>query len=144
MDFQEKAAELNRMHLVYAKELNALAEQVSAQGETGVLLSLSEHESPMFAGEFIEILGLTTGRIANILKRLEQKKLIRREFLAEDKRRVIVSLTPKGWEIARQKSGQMAAFHKKLLEYLGEEDAAAAVRIFEELMRCLKSQRKNF
>ena len=140
MDYREKAEKLNRMYLTYSKELYCLEEQISTQGETGVLLSLSEHEVPMFAGEFITALGLTTGRIANILKKLEQKKLIRREFLAEDKRRVVVSLTEKGKTVSRQRYEQMVSEQQKLLEHLGEEDSESLIRIFGDLMEFVKKE----
>ena len=50
----------------------------------------------MTVGQLCEILGLDTGTVSPLVKRLERKMLIERTRLPSDERRVLITLTPKG------------------------------------------------
>ena len=98
-----------------------------------MLISLYFLDHPVFAGEFIEKLGLTTGRIANILKKLEEKDLIVRTADKEDRRRVHVALTEAGRSRAGRKYADMVRVHQTLIERLGPEDTWELARILDRL-----------
>ena len=104
------------------------------KGEAGVLLCLHQQGDSMLSGELMERMGLTTGRIANILKQMEQKGLIARCHDSGDRRRVYVSLTELGASCAEERLRQMNEAHVRILQNLGEEDAKELVRLME---RCL-------
>ena len=143
MDHQELAERLCRMHVEHMREISRLAQTAIAQGEDAVLISLYDIERPVFAGEFIEKLGLTTGRIANILKKLEEKGLVSRVSDREDRRRVRVSLTEAGRRHAEQKFQAMVRIERALLDQLGPADAEELARIIDRLAaasEALKSQ----
>ena len=91
------------MHLEYMRVLDDIVERSATRGESGVLLYLYHVDRPMYPGELTEKLGLTTGRIANILKELERERLILRTPDVLDKRRVRVALTPEGEALARRR-----------------------------------------
>lgn len=44
----------------------------------------------MTAGEFSALTGLTTGAVTGLIDRLEKKKLVKRKFDKEDRRKVII------------------------------------------------------
>lgn len=67
-----------------------------------LLLSLEE---PLTAGELSEASGLTTGGTSGVLDRLERSGLIARQSDPDDRRRVVVRLTPD----ARDRLGGLAA-----------------------------------
>ena len=87
------------MHEEYFRESFQLGARFSTPGEDGILLCLLANDQEMLPGELLEKTGLTTGRIANILKALEKKDLISRLRDGGDKRKVHVRLTEKGWSL---------------------------------------------
>ena len=113
------------------EELCLLGETFMIRGEDAVLICLSRSEEPMLSGLLVEATGLTTGRIANILKSLERKGLVSRMPDQEDRRRVLVSLTEQGQsavgELYRSGTQRLA----RLMDYLGEEDGADILRLLE-------------
>ncbi|MEJ5051445.1 MarR family transcriptional regulator [Chryseobacterium culicis] len=48
-----------------------------------------QHES-ITAGEISKITGLTTGAVTGLIDRLEKKDLLKRQFIKEDRRKVII------------------------------------------------------
>ena len=133
MDNQKLAEQICRQHLEHMRQIAHLGQTILAQGEDAVVISLYILERPVFAGDFIEKLGLTTGRIANILKKLEEKKLITRTSDREDRRRVHVSLTEAGRRHAEDKYQAMIRVHRELLDRLGAEDTRELMRILNRL-----------
>ena len=134
MDYQAMAERVCRMNFAHMRDFYRLFQSVAAQGEDAILLCLYLANRPMFAGEFIGKLGLTTGRIANILKRLEAKALVARISDREDRRRVSVSLTEAGQRQAEQQYLQSVQKHRELLAYLGEADAQELIRILSRAL----------
>lgn len=130
--------QLIQMHFDHLKELYRLSDAVIAQGEDGVLLCLYRVNRSMLPGEIMSRMGLTTGRVANILRRLEEKGLVLRLQDADDRRRVHVSLTDAGVEAAKALHRDFTRRQASLLDYLGDEDAREALRL---LGRCLSYYR---
>lgn len=64
---------------------------------------------PLTAGELASRINLSQGTVTDILNRLEARGLVQRLRDAEDKRRVIVSLSDKGSEIVHSSSLQLQA-----------------------------------
>lgn len=102
-------------------------------GKTGVLTLLFRHTRPMLAGELASTLGLSTGRMASILKGLEGNGLVHRVSVPGDKRRVSVSLTPEGIQWAQGLYEHALAQVSRLLEDLGESDARDLLRLIEKM-----------
>lgn len=57
-------------------------------------------------------LGLDSGTLSPLLKRLEQSGLVKRKRDAEDERQVKITLTPQGVELKERSSGVMAEIGK--------------------------------
>jgi MarR family transcriptional regulator, organic hydroperoxide resistance regulator len=57
-------------------------------------------------------LGLDSGTLSPLLKRLEQSGLVKRKRDAEDERQVKITLTPQGLELKVRSAGVMAAIGK--------------------------------
>lgn len=104
----------------------------AARGEIGVMRVLDAVHEPLTPTQIAERTHLSSARVANVLRSLEEKGCVIREHSAEDRRRVAVSLTPAGQkEIERGKAefeGQAASF----LAQLGEEDVREALRILRK------------
>jgi len=134
MDIDRLADELSQMHIDYAKLLTQIANALSTSGEIGVLLWLNQQGEDTYAIDIIEHFGLTPGRVANILKKLEQRQLINRQEDVEDQRKFRISLTEKGISRANELYGQMNDGHARMLAALGQEDASEGVRILKRII----------
>ena len=105
-----------------------------ARGEDSVLLYLRRQSGEVLSGDLSIHLGLTSGRVANILRVLEHKKLVRRTQGDKDRRQVHVCLTEAGRREAGECWANLLENHRAMLEYLGD-DAEEAVRIFGRLIK---------
>ncbi len=135
---KQLAEELTRLHYENLPEINRLGSMVSNRGEDGVVLCLYSSECALLAGELGERTGLSTGRIANILRKLEAKGFVKRIQDELDRRCVHVSLTEQGRAYAQGLKNSAVQAHGELLERLGSTDATEFVRI---VRRCIRSAR---
>jgi len=117
-------------HINCMRALEQVVDRSCTRGESGVLLFLFHAGRPAYPGELTEKLGLTTGRIANILKVLEQTGMIMRTTDARDRRRVQVELTQEGESAARARHEDAMRCHAALMDQL---DAEQARRLAEAL-----------
>lgn len=104
-----------------------------AQGRTLVLLELYGSEAPYSPTELSENLGLSSGRIANILKSLKQLGYVSREKDSTDARRVYAVLTEKGEARARELYASQVKACSKVLRAIGKDDAEELVRILKKI-----------
>lgn len=103
------------------------------RGEKSVLLYLFDHCEGVTAGELSRALEIGSGGIANLLNSLERKELIGRNMSPADRRKVIVTLSPKGVDEIAQRRAEVLSNTKELLAELGEEDTAELIRILEKM-----------
>ena len=86
----------------------------SLRGENAVLTWLVRQEEDVHPGDLAEKLSLVPGRMTDILKTLEKKGMIRRERDPEDRRRVLVRITPKGARSVTERREQIRDLQKYL------------------------------
>lgn len=139
MNAEETVREINRIHLDHPQLLGQIAGAVASGGEAGVMLWLSQQQGDIFAVDIINHFGLTPGRVANIVKRLEQRGYIVRETDAEDLRKSRIRMTGKGTSYADSVSKMMTENHLRMVRVLGEEDSAHALRILRKIIAVYES-----
>ena len=66
----------------------AIAKRAGLSGTDHKYLGLIMQKGEMTAGELSKITGLTTGAVTGLIDRLEKKKLIKRQFDKDDRRKV--------------------------------------------------------
>ena len=103
----------------------------SASGEEGLLHYLAYKHDGVYSG----VLKDQLGRMAHILRRLEEKELIVRSEDTEDSRRVVVHITELGRERAVSMNQRVLAWYGRLHEYLGEEDSRELIRLLKKLSK---------
>ena len=103
------------------------------QGEDHALLVLSRHPEGLSPSELMRVMGVTTGRISNILRQLEQKNLITRARSATDMRGVEITITAEGAARARTAYDRVKDQLRDQFALIGIEDAQELVRIIEKL-----------
>lgn len=106
---------------------------MTLKGEIFVLLSLEHRGGTALPGELAEDTGVSTARIAAILKSVEKKGLLKREIDINDRRKVLVTLTPEGTAFALSKKQELFEYWKKLMDTLGEDDVQNAIRILKKI-----------
>ena len=119
----------------HLREIMWLSNAFVTEGEDCVLLFLGSGPAQgMLSGDIMGGTGLTTGRIANILRQLEAKGFVTRVQDVEDRRKVHVSLTETGRQECRRVCEALKARTKDLSDYLGNEDTALLHHLMQ---RCI-------
>lgn len=134
-DYGKLAENLCDLHFLYAKDLANVFEQRSTRGEEAALFWLSKMGGPVSAGELASRMGITSGRIANILGSLDRKKFIVRHRSSRDRRQINVSLTQEGIDHIHRIYESARRSHILLLQKMGDEDAEEFIRLMNLAVR---------
>lgn len=68
----------------------AIAQKAGLTGADHKYLNYLIRTGPVTAGELARLAGLTTGAVTGVIDRLEEKGLVKREFIEQDRRKVII------------------------------------------------------
>lgn len=101
----------------------------SIRGEYGVLNYLCDREDGVSAGELGKALHVVPGRMADILKSLEQKGMITRLHNAKDRRVVNAIITDEGRRVSMEKRQEIHDDYQGLFRILGENDVRELIRL---------------
>ena len=71
-------------------EDEAVARKAGLSGTDHKYLGFLMEKGQMTAGELSNLTGLTTGAVTGLIDRLEKKKLVKRQFATDDRRKVII------------------------------------------------------
>ena len=104
-----------------------------ARGEGMLLRCLRLEGGSALPGRLSAKTGISTARVAVILKSLEHKGLIRRENSGGDRRCCMVILTEEGAAFCREQEGKIQREMEALCAYLGKEDAESFLRILRRI-----------
>ena len=105
----------------------------SMHGEIFVRLYISKHEYNVIPSEISNEVGISTARVAATLNSLEKKGMITRKIDVNDRRRILVEMTPSGREQIENHFKMIMKITTNMLSYLGENDAKEYVRIMRRL-----------
>lgn len=105
----------------------------AGHGKVFVLFYLSRHGGRALPGELCQEMGITTPRVTAILNALEQEGLITRSIVADDRRKICVSITEQGTNWLKEKQKQQDARVRQLIETIGIEDAKVLLRILKKM-----------
>jgi DNA-binding MarR family transcriptional regulator len=67
-----------------------IARRAGLSGTDHKYLGFIMEKGEMTAGELADLTGLTTGAVTGLIDRFEKKKLVKRQFAKEDRRKVII------------------------------------------------------
>jgi DNA-binding MarR family transcriptional regulator len=103
-----------------------------------VLATLRRSGEPyeLTAGDLVRQTMVTTGAVTNRIDRLEQQRLVERAQ-TDDRRKVIVRLTPKGRELVDEVVGDHLATERAVLASLTPRQEADLVRLLRTLLLAL-------
>jgi DNA-binding MarR family transcriptional regulator len=137
------ATSLERGAHLIGRYLDSAAGQLGlTQGEQHVLAQLDRH-GPMAIAALHAQFGHKRSTLTNILDRLENRKLVRRELNRNDRRSFIVSLTPQGRRIARQVTEVLDGLERQLDALVGKGDGESLDRILAALETIIARRRRT-
>ena len=132
MDYQDLAYELLKGLMKMTLRPGHKEMERFSSGETMLLVRLSEFDH-MLPGDLAVMNKTTPAHIAKTLRSLELKGDIVREINKEDRRKIIVRITPQGLNRVMSVKQAMIQHFSDLLHQLGEHDAKEYVRIIQKI-----------
>jgi DNA-binding MarR family transcriptional regulator len=94
----------------------AIAKSVGLTGTDHKYLGLLIQHGEMTAGELSKLTGLTTGAITGLVDRLEKKKLVKRAFDKDDRRKILI--VPDTAYAMRLMGGPFSVLQKKMVKLI--------------------------
>jgi homoprotocatechuate degradation regulator HpaR len=104
------------------------------------IVRLLRGTGPLEPHEIGELCRLSSPSLAGVLSRMESIGFVRRKRLADDQRRVLVSLTPRSRALASRMAPLIEAVYARIEELLGKEFAADFYRALDALIVKLRPQ----
>src|SRR5687768_937204 len=87
----KRIRKLNQMHAFTSIQMHeAVARKAGLSGTDHKYLGFLIEKGQMTAGELASLSGLTTGAVTGMIDRFEKKKLVKRTFAKDDRRKVFV------------------------------------------------------
>lgn len=106
----------------------------SIRGEYGVLNCLCGAKEGASAGDLCKRLHVVPGRMADILKSLEQKELIVRAHAVDDRRVVKAQITEKGREVSLMRRQEIREDYAGLFQLLSENEVRELIRLLKIML----------
>jgi DNA-binding MarR family transcriptional regulator len=126
-----------------SERLAALAAEHDLQtGEGDVLFTLFRAGPPhrLSPTELADSTLVTTGTMTNRLDKLEGRSLVRRIPNPDDRRGLVVELTPKGRQLVDEVVGRHLENEQSMLAGLSERDRAQLTRLMRKLLAHLEGR----
>ena len=135
VDYSELAEKLFENMIMANKSSSFSKLSKTIHGEMFALHLIDIHNGDITPSEISKIASTSNARITAELNSLEKKGLVTREIDINNRRRVLVRLTPEGKKVAREHHKHIMQETEELLSTLGEKDAKAYIRIIGKIGR---------
>lgn len=126
------AAELRRLMLVRQHYLAAVCRRSGVSRTEFDALDELSHQGPLTPGELGVALSLTSGSVTAMVDRLERLGWARRERHPDDRRKVVVELTPEAERVGEEQIGPLVV----AMEAAAAEFSAKEQRVIERFLGC--------
>jgi len=140
---------LTQQYAYYSLQMHeAVSKKAGLPGTDHKYLGFFLRKGRMTAGELSKLTGLTTGAVTGLIDRFEKKKLVKRVFAEEDRRKVLIEPNTKKimeriaplYKDFRSKSDKLAAsFSHKEIKTI-ETYFIKAIKIMNETTEKLKEK----
>lgn len=115
----------------------------SSMGIRAILKYLSRENERATAGEISKALGVSTARVAVLLKKMEAKGLLEKQSDPADGRLVVVCLSQQGKDTAEQVRQEIYALIGSLIDEIGMERMLEFAAISNEIHEVIKRTEKD-
>lgn len=141
-DIQIKTV-LRRLEQAHPAHFFRCVDEVQA-GIGAALRLIYESEEPVTAGRISDELGVSTARVAVLIKKMAAKGLVTREQGEKDARVTIVRLTESGIIIVEEIRDNIYRQIGKVIDTVGEERLAEFISIAEEIKAVITPPKIDF
>ena len=125
---------LRRFALHRDRWIDTLCRHVGvSRSDYDALETLDEH-GPLTPGDLGTLLTLTSGSVTALVDRLEKLGWASRNRHPDDRRKVIVALTPNAWQIGQDELAPYLEAIDATANQLGEDKRAVVARFLEHLI----------
>jgi len=116
----------------------AIARKAGLSGTDHKYLGLIIQQGEMTAGDLAKITGLTTGAVTGLIDRLEKRKLVKRQFIKDDRRKVIiVPNTQNAMELLEPLFADLQEKTTKLINSFSENEILVVEKYFLSAIRIM-------
>lgn len=112
-------------------------------GEMGVLKYLAHQEGVVKSKDISNYMGVSSARMAILLKKLEAKDLVEKSKYEGDGRLTLVGLTPKGKKKIAEIQEKMYALAETMVDEVGIEDLEKIFKFFQKVREVANNQSKE-
>jgi DNA-binding MarR family transcriptional regulator len=140
-DLIKEIRKLNQLYSYTSIQMHeTIARKAGLSGTDHKYLGFLIQKGQMTAGEFSNLTGLTTGAVTGLIDRFEKKKLVKRIFTEDDRRKVIIEpntdaimelLVPLYKEFRNKSEKLIASFSNKEIKII-ETYFSKAIEIMNE------------
>ena len=151
-DLIKRLRKLNQLHSYTSIQMHeAIARKAGLSGTDHKYLGFLIQRGQMTAGELSNLTGLTTGAVTGLIDRFERKKLVKRQFAEDDRRKVIIEpntknilalLEPFYKEFRNKTEKIIASFSNKEIKII-ENYFLKAIELMNETTNKLNNKRIN-
>ncbi|KAA9346439.1 MarR family winged helix-turn-helix transcriptional regulator [Larkinella humicola] len=148
-DVTRPVRKLSQLYAYTAIQMHeAVARKAGLSGTDHKYLGFLIEKGQMTAGELSNLTGLTTGAVTGLIDRFEKKKLVKRKFAPDDRRKVIIEpdtaaimalLVPLYQEFRSESEKLMASFSTTELKTI-ETYFSKAINLMNETTRQLNNK----
>jgi DNA-binding MarR family transcriptional regulator len=97
------------------------------------LLAYLDQKEVLTMSAIAQKMGHTTAAASGLVARLENLGMVVRSVARDDRRKVMVCITPKGSELVRRIRQEMVGNLMKIMEYLSPEEQRAWLQIYSKI-----------
>lgn len=116
-----------------SEHLTAKMAKIEAPGWESHLLSYVEVYGPCRVSELRRVFGYQPSTLTSVLDRLESDGLIARQPNEEDRRSILIAVTPRGRRIGRAARRTVEEFEAEILQSLTDSDLRGFRRVMEAI-----------
>lgn len=145
----EQVTHIRRLSQAYAytslQMHEAVARKAGLSGTDHKYLGFLIQKGQMTAGELANLSGLTTGAVTGLIDRFEKKKLVKRQFDEDDRRKVfIVPVAGNIMALLEPLYKEYRAANEKLIASFTEEELKALEKYFLKAVEIMGEVTKKF
>ena len=143
MNYRKLAAEL--LSTQAELHLASIDRQMSrfSRGMYFALQFLTTHDGIAHPRDLSQGMSVSSARVAALLNRMEERRLIRRETDVNDNRQVVITVTEAGTCLLREMREELLDGVAQALESIGPEDAEAYLRIQRKMVDALVPRKQH-
>ncbi|WP_342755185.1 MarR family transcriptional regulator [Pantoea sp. MBD-2R] len=102
--------------------------------------TLARQSEPMNQKELAQVLGLEDATVVPIIERLVKQQLVERFQPAEDRRKRLLLVTPKGIELFKKLSVESDKLRDELLVNISRDELAVTQRVLQKLLKATEAK----